>query len=69
MSELMCNKSVDQNLLLTVISEILRHSGVINIGFEVFTAVVTKSSTFWDITPCNLLQVQKCFWGTRHLLF
>jgi hypothetical protein len=24
-----------------------------NVGFEVFTAVVTKSTIFWDITPCS----------------
>jgi hypothetical protein len=23
------------------------------VGFEVLTAVVMKSSIFWDITPCN----------------
>jgi hypothetical protein len=23
------------------------------VGFEVFTAVVMKSTTFWDITPCS----------------
>jgi hypothetical protein len=25
------------------------------IGFEVLTAVVMKSSVFWDITPCRIL--------------
>jgi hypothetical protein len=24
-----------------------------NVGFEVLTAVVMKSSVFWDITPCS----------------
>jgi hypothetical protein len=24
-------------------------------GFEVLTAVVMKSSVFWDITPCTLV--------------
>jgi hypothetical protein len=27
------------------------------VGFEVLTAVVMKSTTFWDITPCSLLSV------------
>jgi hypothetical protein len=27
------------------------------VGFEVLTAVVKKSSIFWDITPCSLLKV------------
>jgi hypothetical protein len=26
------------------------------VGFEVITAVVMKSSIFWDITPCNPLK-------------
>jgi predicted membrane protein len=29
------------------------------VGFEVLTAVVMKSSVFWDITPCSLLAT--CF--------
>jgi hypothetical protein len=28
-----------------------------NAGIEVLTAVVMKSSTFWDITPCMPLKV------------
>jgi hypothetical protein len=31
------------------------------VGFEVFTAVVKKSSAFWDITPCNRLKVSRPF--------
>jgi hypothetical protein len=27
------------------------------VGFEVLTAVVMKSSIFWDITPCSPLKV------------
>jgi hypothetical protein len=27
-----------------------------NLGFEVLTAVVMKSSIFWDITPCSQLK-------------
>jgi hypothetical protein len=34
------------------------------IGFEVLTAVVMKSSIFWDITPCSLLKVNRHFGGT-----
>jgi hypothetical protein len=26
------------------------------VGFEVFTAVVMKSSTFWDVTTCTPLK-------------
>jgi hypothetical protein len=26
------------------------------LGFEALTAVVMKSSIFWDITPCTLLK-------------
>jgi hypothetical protein len=28
-----------------------------NVGSEVLTAVVMKSPTFWDITPCSPLKV------------
>jgi hypothetical protein len=39
------------------------------VGFEVLTAVVMKSSIFWDITPCSLLKVNRGFGGTyRHHL-
>jgi hypothetical protein len=33
------------------------------VGFEVLTAVVRKSSTFWDITPCSPLKVNRYFGG------
>jgi hypothetical protein len=26
---------------------------LINVGFEVFTAVVLKSIIFWNMTPCS----------------
>jgi hypothetical protein len=28
-----------------------------NVGFEVLTAVVMKSSIFWDVMPCSPLKV------------
>jgi hypothetical protein len=34
------------------------------VGFEVLTAVVMKSSIFWDMTPCSLLSVNRRFVGT-----
>jgi hypothetical protein len=36
-------------------------------GFEVLTAVVTKSTIFWDITPCSPLKVNRRFGGTYRL--
>jgi hypothetical protein len=30
-------------------------------GFKVFTAVVMKSSIFWDILPCSLVKVNQYF--------
>jgi hypothetical protein len=33
-------------------------------GFDVLTAVVTKSSISWDIMPCSPLKVSRCFGGT-----
>jgi hypothetical protein len=35
------------------------------IGFEVLTAVVIKSTIFWDITPCSPLSVNRRFGGTH----
>jgi hypothetical protein len=37
------------------------------IGFEVLTTVVMKSSVFWDIMLYSLLKVNRRFGGTRHL--
>jgi hypothetical protein len=37
------------------------------VRFEVFTAVVTKSIIFWDITPCSPLSVNRRFGGTNRL--
>jgi hypothetical protein len=37
------------------------------VGFEVFTAVVIKSTVFWDITPCSPLKVNRRFGGTYSL--
>jgi hypothetical protein len=34
------------------------------VGFEVLTAVVTKRSIFWDITPCSPSKVNPRFRGT-----
>jgi hypothetical protein len=33
-------------------------------GFEVLTAVVTKNSAVWDITPCSPLKVNRRFGRT-----
>jgi hypothetical protein len=38
-----------------------------NIGCEVLTAVVIKSTIFWDITPCSLLKHNRHF-GETYLL-
>jgi hypothetical protein len=39
------------------------------VGFEVLTAVVMKSTIFWDIMPCSPLKVDQRFRGTYHLHF
>jgi hypothetical protein len=31
------------------------------VGFEVLTAVVMKSSIFWDVSPCSPLKVNRRF--------
>jgi hypothetical protein len=37
------------------------------VGFEVLTAVVMKSTIFWDTTPCSPLNVNRRFGGTYRL--
>jgi hypothetical protein len=37
------------------------------VRFEVLTAVVMKSSVFWDITTCSPLKVSRRFGGTCNL--
>jgi hypothetical protein len=37
------------------------------VGFEVLTAVVMKSTIFWDITPCSPLSVNQRFGVTYYL--
>jgi hypothetical protein len=37
------------------------------VGFEVFTVVVMKSISFWDITPCSPFRGQRLFGGTYRL--
>jgi hypothetical protein len=38
-----------------------------DVGFEVLTDVVLKSTIFWNITPCNTLSVNRRFGGTCRL--
>jgi hypothetical protein len=37
------------------------------VGFEVLTAVVMRSSIFWNITPCSPLKVNRRFGGIFRL--
>jgi hypothetical protein len=37
------------------------------VGFDVLTAVVMKSTIFWDTTPCSPLSVNRRFGVTHHL--
>jgi hypothetical protein len=39
----------------------------IDSGSEVLSAVVMKSSVFWDTTPSSPLNVNRCFGGTNRL--
>jgi hypothetical protein len=42
-------------------------TSIIHVGFEVFTAVIMKSISFWDITPCSPLSVNRRFGGTASI--
>jgi hypothetical protein len=50
------------NIIQGIFTNILK-----TVGFEVLTAVVMKSTIFWDITPCSPLSVNRCFGGTCRL--
>jgi hypothetical protein len=39
-------------------------NSLVTVGFEIFSAVVVKSSFLWDITPCSPLKVSQHFKGT-----
>jgi hypothetical protein len=49
---------------LRTIRERLSFVQLLDVGFEVFTALVMKSSIFWDITSCSMLKVNWYFGGT-----
>jgi hypothetical protein len=50
-----------------MISEISSESVTYYVGFEVLTAVVMKSTNFWDIMTCSSLRVNRRFEGTYRL--
>jgi hypothetical protein len=51
----------------TLLVKFCKTEKVLYVGFEVLTAVVMKSTIFWDITPCSPLKVTCCFGGTYRL--
>jgi hypothetical protein len=59
--------------LMTLYERRRLHSVDVRLGimnykdFEVITAVVMKSSVFWDIPPCSPLKVDRRFGGTYRL--
>jgi hypothetical protein len=38
------------------------------VRFEILTASATKSTIFWDVTPCSLVEVYKCSRQTHCLI-
>jgi hypothetical protein len=40
-----------------------------NVGVEVLAAVITKSSNFWDTTPCSEFKAKRRFGRTCGLTF
>jgi hypothetical protein len=48
-------------------SGIFSQTSTIHVGFEVLTAVVIKSTIFWDITLCIPLKVNRRFGATYRL--
>jgi hypothetical protein len=67
-----CIFTVKKDYYSTLKMEALFHQNVSKIpldyvGSEVLTAVVMKSTIFWDITPCSPLSVNRRFGGTYRL--
>jgi hypothetical protein len=52
-----CEFLLSQKMVLINYSNLHFVSKVKCVGFYVFTAVVLKSTLFWDITPCSPLKV------------
>jgi hypothetical protein len=40
----------------------------IRVRFEFFTAIFMKMAVFWDVIPCNLLDINRCFREAYRLL-
>jgi hypothetical protein len=72
----------DENIVLILNCILIPDTGIIKfdwcyktpifikkVGFEVLTAVTMKSTVFWDVMPCSLVQVYWCFWSMYHLHF
>jgi hypothetical protein len=59
--------AVQSGLLAESISRLVTNRAFI--WTDVKTAVVMKSSVFWDITTCSPLKVSRCFRGTYRLHF
>jgi hypothetical protein len=53
-------------MVTSLVEEILQYNFTC-LGFEVLTAVVMKSTIFWDITPRSPLSVNRRFAGTYRL--
>jgi hypothetical protein len=52
--ELLVHVSVNTVIIIRSIRDVIRKL-VLREGFEVLTALVMKSTIFWDITPCSPL--------------
>jgi hypothetical protein len=58
-----CNSRADKTSLIILLTE---NNDLV--GFQVFTAVVMKSNTCWDVTPCSPSKVSRRFGGTYRQL-
>jgi hypothetical protein len=60
--------AVSQRLRTTAVDHYITIPKLLDsVGFEILTAVVMKSSTFWDITLCSSLKVDRRFGETCDL--
>jgi hypothetical protein len=48
-------------------SNVLQEEFLYFVGFEILTAVLMDTSSFWVTTPCGLLKVDRCFGRTYRL--
>jgi hypothetical protein len=62
-----CSKLLDCAYIFELVRPFEQTGRLQNVGFEVLTVVVMKSSIFWHVLVCSILKVSQWFGGMCHL--